>query len=87
MDNRKHTVIKTNKDGGERTITGTIEELANYFSYTLAAGNSWNQNIKKSEFRSIEQLIRHINLAFDILEKNCYGKSSVRIFKEEKKDE
>ena len=41
------TIIKTRR-GKDRETTGTLEELINYFSYTLECGNSWNKKINKS---------------------------------------
>lgn len=50
----------------ERSTSGTLEEIKQYFSYTLLCGHSWNRKIKRKEdIKSINALIKAINASID----------------------
>lgn len=59
-----YTVIRTTSRG-EREVSGTLEELTEYFSYTLEVGHSWNSRIPLKP-RTIKSLINALNKSFDI---------------------
>ena len=61
-----YTIIK-HRRGKEHPVTGTIEELVKYFSYTLEVGKSWahekgNKAINTHP-KTIASLITNINNA------------------------
>ena len=61
-----------------REVTGTLEELTNYFSYTLECGASWNKKIKQHP-KTIKSLISNLNKSFEEKEAACYNRTSVEL--------
>jgi hypothetical protein len=68
--------VKTTYTGNPITSEGTLEELIQYFSYTLKIGNSHNVAIKLNP-RSIEALVNGLKKSYAIKECKCYEKTSV----------
>lgn len=65
MANKKiYTVIRS-RSRGEREVSGTLDELIEYFSYTLIVGHSWDSRIPLKP-RTIKSLINALNKSFDI---------------------
>jgi len=56
-----HTIIKTRR-GQSKEISGTVEELTSYFSYTLLVGHSYNSKISKNP-RTAKSLVSNLNKA------------------------
>lgn len=61
---KTYTVIRS-RLGGEREVSGTLEELTEYFGYTLEVGHSWDSRIPLKP-RTIKSLINNLNKSFDI---------------------
>lgn len=57
-----YTVIKTHNDR-EREVSGTLDELIEYFSYTLECGHGWNSRIPRYP-KTIKSLISALNKSF-----------------------
>ena len=56
----------------------TIEELKQYFGYTLEIGRSWNRKIKHpNDIKTIKQFITALEKSYDEKEANCYNRTSV----------
>ena len=69
MSNKQYTIEICRWFGKNRTKTGTLEELTEYFSYTLKVGKSWerergNKRINTSP-KSIGSLVNNLNNAED----------------------
>lgn len=77
---KEYTIIKYHR-GRETEVTGTIEELTEYFSYTLECGASWQnekgcRKVNKNP-KTIKSLINAINNAFDNTQSACYDRDAV----------
>lgn len=68
---KTYTLTKYYK-GRTSEVTGTLEELTKYFSYTLECGNSWNSKINRYP-KTIKSLVSNINKSYD--EKRAYHSS------------
>jgi len=69
------TIIKTRK-GIERVITGTIEELVDYFSYTFEIGHSYNSKINKSP-KTIKSFMNNLQKSLDEKEGACFERTKI----------
>lgn len=59
--------VKWKRRGVERSTSGTLKELINYFGYTLEVGKSWehergNKKINMNP-KTIDQLVDNLNKA------------------------
>jgi len=61
---KEYTVLLETKQGTSREVSGTVEHLVKYFSYTLEVGNSHNKKINKNP-TTINALINNYNKAVD----------------------
>lgn len=59
---------------------GTVEELTNYFSYTLEIGNSWNKKINKNP-KTIKSLITNVQNSYYEKEASCYERTYIQLIK------
>ncbi len=57
--------------GNEKIIEGTLEELTQYFGYTLECGHSWNPKINKNP-KNLKSLISNINKSYKETQGSCY---------------
>lgn len=57
-------VQHTDKWGRDRIVSGTLEELIEYHSYTLEIGNSWNPKINRYP-KTIRSFISNYNKSVD----------------------
>lgn len=84
MANKVFTIQTTKVTGrGDRpnrvnTQTGTVEELTQYFSYTLEIGNSWNNKISRNP-KTIKSLVSNLQKSYDEKEGSCYDRTSVKL--------
>lgn len=62
--------------GRETIIKGTIEQLRNYFGYTLECGHSWNNKINMHP-TTYKGLLSAINKSFHETQGCCYDQDSV----------
>lgn len=65
----------------ERFTEGTLEELTEYFGYTLEVGNSWNSKINTKP-KTIKSLISNVQKSFDIINGNTYTTETVELVSE-----
>ena len=72
---KKFTVIKSYR-GRKTEVEGTLEELIEYFGYTLEVGNSWNSKINRNP-KTIKSFISNLSKAYDEKEGGCYERTSV----------
>mgnify|MGYP000977410371 FL=1 len=40
--------INISRNGRDRTTSGTLQELTDYFGYTLEVGNSYNKSVNRN---------------------------------------
>ena len=80
---KKTYTIQTSKDGGlssrptrVKQISGTVEELTQYFGYTLAVGNSHDKRVNEHP-KTIKSLLTNLTRAFGIVEGCCYSRTSI----------
>ena len=69
-EKKKYTLIRTRMFFGSRPtstkeITGTLEELTDYFSYTLSVGHSYKKSIPEHP-KTIRSLVSAVNKSYDI---------------------
>jgi hypothetical protein len=74
---KQYTVIK-HRRGRESEVTGTIEEITKYFSYTLECGNSWNRKINRFP-KTIKSLVKNINDSYHETQGSCYNQDYVTL--------
>ena len=80
---KKQYTIQTScqrHSGSDRvnTQTGTIEELTQYFGYTLEIGNSYNKRINRNP-KTIKSLENNLQKAYDEKEAALYNRTSVSV--------
>lgn len=66
---RTYTVIISRMHFGDRPtdiseVSGTLEELVNYFGYTLQVGHSWNNRISQQP-KTVKSLISALNRSYE----------------------
>lgn len=71
-------IVEKIKKGRSTLVEGTVEEITNYFGYTLECGNSWNKKINRNP-KTIKSLISNLEKAFDEVEGCCYERTSLRL--------
>lgn len=78
---KTYTIIKS-RSGRSRNdsseITGTLEYLTNYFSYTLEIGASWNKKINRYP-KTIKSFISNVQMAFEEKEACCYDRTHIEL--------
>ena len=67
---KQYTIIKQRK-GNEKEVHGTLEELTDYFGYTLLKGNSYNNKIPTKP-KTIKSLIKGLNDSIYETQGSCY---------------
>lgn len=77
---KQYTLVVTryffyNRPSDEHEVSGTLEELTKYFSYTLEVGNSWDHKIPTNP-RTIKSLLSALEKSYEI--KNN-GMTSVKL--------
>lgn len=76
---KEYTLIKyRGRTGTESEVTGTLEYLTKYFSYTLECGSSWNRKISRNP-KTISSLVNNINRSYDETQAGCYSRDSVSL--------
>lgn len=68
--------LKEYHRGRYTIIKGTVEQLRNYFGYTLECGHSWNNKINKYP-TTYKGLLSAINKSFHETQGCCYDPDSV----------
>ena len=74
-----HTIIISRR-GKERETSGTLEELVQYFAYTLEKGESWQHEKGNKKInchpKSIGALVKNLNNAENNAAANGYSSTS-----------
>ena len=74
---KKYAIEKYRK-GRATVIEGTLDELTQYFSYTLLCGNSWNRKINRNP-KSGAALVKALNQSVDETQGGCYDRDSYKL--------
>ena len=74
---KTYTIIKTRK-GRESKISGTLEELQEYFDYTFDDGCSWNSKIIRKP-KTIKSFISNLQKSYEEKEGACYERTFVEL--------
>ena len=69
------TVIKRYK-GRDSEISGTLEELQEYFDYTFEVGCSWNSKIIRKP-KTIKSFISNLQKSYEEKEGACFERTFV----------
>lgn len=70
MSKKTYTIEKYHR-GRTSTQSGTLEELINYFGYTLECGHSWNRSIPR-EPKTFKSLVSALNRSVRETQGSCY---------------
>ena len=81
---KEHVLKKGHSRRGEKIISGSLEYLTNYFSYTLMIGNSHDHKINKNP-KTIKGLVSALNKSFEIIEASCYERTYISLGSKEEK--
>ena len=68
---KTYTIIRTHH-GRKSEHTGTVQELTEYFRYTLECGNGWNQRIPLNP-RTAKSLLSALRKCVDELQGGSYN--------------
>lgn len=74
---KTYTVVVTRK-GRDREVAGTVEELKNYFSYTLEVGNSMERKINRNP-TTIRSLLLNVQKSYGEKEAACMERTSISL--------
>lgn len=74
-------IIKYRK-GRETEVTGTLEELTEYFRYTLESGNSYNSKISLTP-KTAKTLVNALNRATDYLQAGSFDPNYYELFEDD----
>ncbi len=72
-----HTLVKYRR-GRETEVTGTLQELTKYFSYTLEAGHSYKSSIPLQP-KTIKSLLSALQKAVAVLEQGSFNPTSFEL--------
>ena len=67
-----------NRRGTDRSTSGTVEQLTQYFGYTLVGGNSYNPKINCKP-KTIKALVSAINRSLDETCGACFDRKYVSV--------
>jgi hypothetical protein len=73
--------IKVVRKEREKIIEDTLENLIEYFSYTLEVGHSWNRKINKNP-TTIKSFISNLRKSFEEKEGGCYERTYIELIKD-----
>ncbi len=60
MKSRKTYAVEIHHRGDVRRASGTVEELVEYFGYTLERGHSWNRKLQRRP-KTAKSLVSTLN--------------------------
>ena len=63
----------------EKVVTGTLEYLQSYFSYTLLKGNCYKKSIPLTGGKTIKSFVTNLQKAYEICEAACYDRTYVNL--------
>ncbi len=61
-----------------REVSGNLEYLLQYFSYTLECGASWNRKINRYP-KSIKSFLKNLQASYEEKEAACYNRTFVEL--------
>ena len=61
----------------EKVVTGTLEYLQSYFSYTLLKANSYKKSIPLTGGKTIKSFVNNLQKAYEICEAASYNRTYV----------
>jgi hypothetical protein len=70
--------FRQDRPNSENITTGTLEELAKKFSYTLEIGNSYNPKINRNP-KTIGAFIKNLQMSYDEKEGATYTSTNVEL--------
>lgn len=70
MTDKVYTVVKYRK-GREKEVTGPLDSLIDYFSYTLECGRSYSDKIPLKP-KSVKALVNGLNKATEYLQRGSF---------------
>lgn len=70
--------IHKRRNGKHQIIKGTLEELINYFGYTLKVGNSYNPKINTHP-TTIKSFVSNLQKSLYEQEAGCFNRTFVNI--------
>jgi len=73
--------IAKEHSGRVHEATGTLEQLIEYFGYTLKCGNSWNKKIKTNP-TTINSLISNLNKSVNETQRGSWNPDYYYLVKE-----
>lgn len=73
---KTYTIKITKKT--ECEVKGTLDELIEYFSHTLAIGHSWNKKIDRKP-KTIKSFVKNLQMAYTAKEISCYERTFVEL--------
>ena len=73
------TYSRRTRPDREKLVTGTLEYLQDYFSYTLLKANSHNKSIPLTGGKTIKSFVNNLQKAYDICEAACYDRTYVNL--------
>tara|TARA_R110000751_G_C13525950_1_gene453305 strand:+ start:298 stop:552 length:255 start_codon:yes stop_codon:yes gene_type:complete len=71
-----YTVRKT-KNGRDTIVSGDLQYIKEYFSYTLECGASWNRKINRYP-KTIKSFISNLQKSYEEVEASCYERTYVK---------
>ena len=76
---KEYTIVKS-KNNSETSVTGTLDYLKDYFSYTIECGVSWNSKINRNP-KTIKSLMTTLEKSYDEVEGSCFNRTSITLNK------
>jgi len=67
-------------DKPPKEVSGTLEELKKYFSYTFEVGASWDKKVNVNP-KNITSFVNNLQRAYEAKEANCYNRTSIELKK------
>jgi len=74
---KEYTIIKS-KNNRDITVTGTLDYLKDYFSYTIECGVSWNPKINSNP-KTIKSLVKTLEKSYDEVEGSCFNRTLITL--------
>ena len=75
-EKKVYTLVKTrtflyNRPDQVCNVEGTLDELTEYFSYTLSTGHEYDSKVNKNP-KTIRSLIKSVNRGYEAMGMFCY---------------
>ena len=70
--------LKQSYKDREKIVSGTLDELLKYYSYTFEVGYSWDKKINKNP-KTIKSFVSNLKKSFDVKEGSCYNRTYIQL--------